>query len=181
MRFNETYYSIYDSSIKHLVPKSIDLMQWVGAGVKHLCVVLDTQKNDQLIHFSGITIVDSNPSFNDLYEQIRDLTEDKLTMLVSLYNHVNGGEILEITNTENINGIMFEYLRSTNGYLIYHHQFERFLENEMGYEEQVAIELRKSWNKKVVNKKVQIMSNENFNKLENLMPYVFTFSKVTNI
>jgi len=178
MRFIETYYSILDNSIKSLVPESIDLKQWVGAGVKYICVVLDSDKNDLLIHFSGITIEDKNPSFNDLYEQIRDLTEDKLTMLISLYNHVIGDEILDIINTENINGLNFKYLSSTNGYLIYHHQFERFLVNEIGYEEKDAIELRKSWNKKVLGEKEKIISNGSFHKIESLMPFDFLFIKL---
>ena len=177
MRFKETHYSIFDKSINSILPESIDLKQWVDAGVKNICVVLDTQVNDQLIYFSGITTEERNPSFNDLFGQIRDLTQDKFTMLTSLYNHLNGGEILEIINTENTNGQMFEYLTGTNGYLIYHHQFEWFLVNEMGYEEQDSIELRKSWNKKMIGEKEKVISNKNYHKLKGLMPFEFVFKK----
>ena len=99
-------------------------------------------------------------------------------MLTSLYNHLNGGEILEIINTENTNGQMFEYLTGTNGYLIYHHQFEWFLVNEMGYEEQDSIELRKSWNKKLIWEKEKLISNKNYHKLKGLMPFEFVFKKI---
>jgi hypothetical protein len=177
MRFTETYYSILDKAINTLVPDSIDLKLWIDAGVKNICVVLDSHESDLLIHFSGITIGDKNASFNDLFEQIHDLTDDKLTILISLYNRINGNKILEIINTKNTKGLNFEYLSSTNGYMIFHHQFERFLENEMGYEEQEAIVSRKSWNKKVIEEKEKVISNKYYDKLEGLMPLDFTFSK----
>jgi len=181
MRFNETYYSIFDNSIKPLVPESIDLKQWVDAGVKNICVVLDSHENDRLVHFSGISSDENNSlrlSFNDLYDQIVDLTEEKLSILTSLYNRVDADEILVIMNNSNIHGYFFQYLRETNGYLIYHHQLECFLLNEMGFDEKESIELRKSWNKKMMVEKVKVISNKNYYKLEVLMPFQFVFLKV---
>lgn len=180
MRFNETYYSIFDNSIKPHVPESIDLKQWVGAGVKHLCVVLDSHEHDRLVHFSGSSSDDNNRlnlSFNDLYDQIVDLTVDKLSILTSLYNRVDADEILVITNSSNINGWFLKYLSESNGYLIYHHQLEYFLTNELEFDEKEAIELRKFWNKKLIWEKEKVISNKNYNKLVGLMPFDFVFLK----
>ena len=181
MRFNETYYSIFDNSIKPHVPESVDLKQWVDAGVKYICVVLDSHENDRLVHFSGSSSDDNNRlnlSFNDLYDQIVDLTEYKLSILTSLYNRVDADEILVITNSSNINGCFFEYLSESNGYLIYHHQMEYFLLNEMGFDEKESIELRKSWNRKLIWEKEKVISNKNYNELVGLMPFDFVFKKM---
>jgi len=181
MRFNETYYSIFDNSIKPLVPESIDLKQWVDAGVKNICVVLDSHENDRLVNFSGISSdenISLRLSFNDLYDQIVDLTEEKLSILTSLYNRVDADEILVIMNNSNIHGYFFQYLSESNGYLIYHHQMECFLLNEMGFDEKESIELRKSWNRKIIREKEKVISNKNYHKLKGLMPFEFVFKKM---
>lgn len=180
MRFKEKIYPIFDDSINYILLENIDLKQWVDAGVKNICVVLDSHENDRMVHVSGSSSDDNNRlnlSFNDLYDQIVDLTEDKLSILTSLYNRVDADEILVITNSSNINGCFFEYLSESNGYLIYHHQMEYFLLNEMGFDEKESIELRKSWNKKVVGEKEKVISNTNYNKLVGLMPFDFVFLK----
>ena len=156
------------------------MKQWVDAGVKNIWVVLDSHKNDRLVHFSGISSDENNSlrlSFNDLYDQIVDLTEEKLSILTSLYNRVDADEILVIMNNSNIHGYFFQYLSESNGYLIYHHQMECFLLNEMGFDEKESIELRKSWNKKFILDKKKVFANGNYNKLEGLMPFDFVFLK----
>lgn len=180
MRFKETSYSIFDQSINSILLESVDLNQWIDSGVKNICVVLDTQENNRLVHCSGNGLDEKNRmnlSFNDLYDMTVDMTEDKLVMIKSLYNHVPSYEILEIINKQNKIGLMIDYLNNTNSYLIYHHQFERFLVNEMDYAEKEAVELRKSWNKKVNIKKQEVISNSNYLILKGLMPFEFTFNQ----
>ncbi len=182
MRFKETHYSIFDKSINTILPESVDLKQMIQTGVKHIRIVLDTHKNDRLVHFSGSSRLDDkvslNLSFNELYNQIIELTDDKLTLLVSLYNRINGKAILSIINTINRNEYFLEILSESNGYIIYHHQLEYFLINEMGFSEKEAHELRKSWNKKLVGETIKVISNKNYYKLKASMPFEFTFWKV---
>ncbi len=182
MRFKETHYSIFDKSINSILPESIDLKQMAQVGVKQIKIVLDNHQNDRLVHFSGSSSIDDklsmNISFNELYEQIIDLSDDKLSLLASLYNRLKGNAILRIINTINKNGNYLEILSESNGHLIYHHQLEFFLISEMGFSEKEAIELRKSWNKKVVSEKEKIFSNKNFYKLDGLMPFEFVFKKI---
>jgi len=181
MRFIETYNSILDNAIKRLVPDAIDLNQWVEAGVKTICVVLDSEDNNRIVHFSGSSDEKKSEvksTFNNLYHQIVGLTKDKLTILKSLYNHVSGDEVLVITNKRISTDILFDNLEESNGYLIYHHQLEYFLITEMGFDEKEAIELRKFWNRKIIREKVKVISNKNYHKLKGSMPFEFTFNKV---
>ena len=180
MRFKEAQYSILDNTINSIVPDSIDLSQWIKSGVKTICVVLDSEENNRIIHFSGSSDEKKSEiksTFNNLYNQIVDLTKDKLTILKSLYNHVSGDEALVITNKRISNDFLFDTLEESNGYLIYHHQLEYFLITQMGFDETEAIELRKSWNKKVAIEKEKINSNENFYKLDGLMPFEFVLNR----
>jgi hypothetical protein len=143
--------------------------------------VQDTEDNYRIIHFSGCSSEKKSEiktTFQSIYNQILDLSKDKLTILLSLYNHINGEEILGITNYSISTETLFDALRETNGYIIYHHQLEHFLINEMGFDAKEAIELRKSWNKKVLVEKMKVITYKNYYKLVGLMPFEFTFNKI---
>ncbi|MEY2921459.1 MAG: hypothetical protein RL108_68 [Bacteroidota bacterium] len=181
MRFKETQYSIHDISLRVIVPKFIDLDQWIQSGVKIVHIIQDIEVNNRIVHFSGCSLekkITEDISFNNLYMQIVKFTDDKLAILMSLYNRLDGDEILVITNNMNSTEVLFESLKESNGYLIYHHQFESFLMSEMGFDIIEANELRKSWNKKVKCEKEKVILNENYYKLVGLMPFEVTFNKV---
>jgi hypothetical protein len=55
---------------------------------------------------------------------------------------------------------------------------ECFLLNEMGFNEKESIELRKSWNRKMIGEKEKVISNKNYHKLKGLMPFEFVFIKI---
>jgi hypothetical protein len=134
------------------------------------------------IHFSGTTYNEAiikKKSFNELSELITSKSYQNLTILKSLYNRVDEIELLKIINQPFIsnNKYLIELLKDSNGYLIYHYQLEKFIQDNIGYNMDKAIGLRRSWNKKVIKEREVIFTNTNYYLIENRMPFYFVFKK----
>jgi len=89
--------------------------------------------------------------FNDLFEYLQiDNNKD----LVTLYNKIYNSKIIDIFNNPvtDLNPVVNEILIISNGYLIYHHQLELIVKYLFNISEDDAINLRRNWNKKLVDK-----------------------------
>jgi hypothetical protein len=73
---------------------------------------------------------------------------------------------------------LINLLSESNGYMIYHHQFEDFVKKYMGLDTKQSMELRRSWNKKLIKERERLMQNETFYLIEGRMPQYFVFNKV---
>ena len=162
--------------------KSELITEWLETGIKFIRVVSD-EDQDEIIHFSGTTSDRStiiNPTFQDLYELMVKKNDKNISILKSLYNKVEPDLLLSIINKPKI--VKSEYLTNllneSNGYMIYHHQFEDFVNNYMGLDTKQSMELRRSWNKKLIKEREKLIQNESFYLIEGRMPQYFVFSKV---
>ena len=72
---------------------------------------------------------------------------------------------------------LIELLKDSNGYLIYQHQLEKFIQDNIGYNKDKAIGLMRSWNKKIIKEREVIFTNTNYYLIENRMPFYFVFKK----
>ena len=68
-------------------------------------------------------------------------------------------------------------MSESNGHMIYHHQLEDFVRKYMGLDTTQAIELRKSWNKKLIKERERLIQSESFYLIESRMPQYFVFRK----
>ena len=173
----------FSENLKYKYEAKTDLInEWIGKGIKFIRVVYDEEKDD-VIHFSGTSSNNStiiNPTFQDLYELMVKKNDNNLSILKSLYNKVEPDLLLNIINTPKM--VKTEYLinllSESNGYMIYHHQFEDFVTKYMGLDIKQSMELRRSWNKKLIKERERLMQNETFYLIEGRMPQYFVFNKV---
>ena len=167
-RFNEKYALLED---------------WIGKGIKYVRVVLQDDKSE-IIHFSGTTNNLSNilnPTFQDIYDMIGSIDENKFSILKTLYNRVSPDLILSIIDTpcNAKNKYLSTLLQESNGYMLYAHQFEDFLKKYLELSNDEAVEFRKLWNKKSIkNREILIQSNFYY-LIESRMPQYFVFHKVS--
>ena len=172
----------FNENLKYkYVAKSDLINEWIGKGIKFIRVVLDEEKDD-IIHFSGTSSNNStiiNPTFQDLYELIFKKNDNNYCILKSLYNRVEPDIILNIIN--NPKPVKSDYLKNllseSNGYIIYHHQLEDFVRKYMGLDTTQSIEMRKSWNKKLIKERERLIQSESFYLIESRMPQYFVFKK----
>ena len=185
MRYVEMILSVDDASIIKF-PKLVDTVkQWTMSGVRFIRLVTDTVKPDYIIHFSGSSNdpLNSNaPSFNDLYEKIKEPDAQKVGILKALYNHVSPDIILTIINNplQSKNEYLHNLLESSNGYLIYKHQFEQFIMDKLGLSQQAAIAFTQEWNKKSIRNREPLIQSEHYFLIESRMPQYFVFDKPAN-
>ena len=185
MRYVEMILSVDDASIIKF-PKLVDTVkQWTMSGVRFIRLVTDTVKPDYIIHFSGSSNdpLNSNvPSFNDLYEKIKEPDAQKVGILKAIYNHVSPDIILKIINNplQSKNEYLHNLLESSNGYLIYKHQFEQFIMDKLGLSQQAAIAFTQEWNKKSIRKREPLIQSEHYFLIESRMPQYFVFDKPAN-
>ena len=166
-------FSIYNKYIK----------EWSDKGVKYIRCVIDEDEPSILIHFSGTSVNELSIDrllYNDLFNRIINKSFNNIAILKSLYNRVNGEEILTIINQpfNTIDKYLFALLADSNGYLIYHHQFESFIQDKIECTKDEALKLRKSWNKKIISDRGLILTHEHYWLIENRMPFYFTFKKL---
>lgn len=172
----------FNENLKYkYVAKSDLINEWIGKGIKFIRVVHDEEKDD-IIHFSATSSNNStiiNPTFQDLYELIVNKSDDNYSILKSLYNRVDPNKILNVIN--NSKSVKTEYLKNllseSNGYLIYHHQFEDFVSKYLNLDTYQSIDLRKSWNKKLIKERERLIQSESFYLIEGRMPQYFVFQK----
>ncbi len=173
----------FSENLKYKYEAKSDLInEWIGKGIKFIRIVYDEEKHD-IIHFSGTSSNNSNiinPTFQDLYELMIKKNDNNLSILKSLYNKVEPDLILTIINKPKL--VKNEYLKNllseSNGYLIYHHQFEDFVTKNMGLDTKQSLELRRSWNKKLIKQREKLIQNDSFYLIEGRMPQYFVFKKV---
>lgn len=162
--------------------KSELITEWLETGIKFIRVVSD-EDQDEIIHFSGTTSDRStiiNPTFQDMYEMIANKSKENLSILKSLYNRVDPNIIMTIINKPRLtkNKFLVNLLSDSNGYLIYHHQFEDFVRMHLGLDLKQSTEFRRSWNKKLIRERERLMQNDSFYLIEGRMPQYFVFNKV---
>lgn len=172
----------FNENLKYRFNEKNSLIQeWVNTGIKFVRVVLD-EENDKIIHFSGTSNNSSNiinPTFQDLFEMIRTVDDNNLSILKTLYNRVEPDLILTIINKplNSKERYLSELLKESNGYLIYAHQFEGFCRKYLNLTEGESIELRRDWNKKFIKKREVLIQSEFYYLIESRMPQYFVFQK----
>lgn len=182
MKYVEMILTVEDAAIIQF-PSILDkVKQWASNGVKFIRLVTDNVKPDRIIHFSGSSnnpLKSNAPTFNELYEKIKEPNAQKIAILKALYNHVSPDIILTIINTplHSKNAYLQGLLAESNGYLIYKHQLETFACDMLGLSPEAAIALRKDWNKKSVRKREPLMQSEHYYLIESRMPQYFVFDK----
>jgi uncharacterized protein YbaP (TraB family) len=173
----------FSENLKYKYEAKSDLInEWVNKGIKFIRVVYDEEKDD-IIHFSGTSSNNSNiinPTFQDLYELMEKKNDNNLSILKSLYNKVEPELLLNIINKPKMvkTQYLINLLSESNGYMIYHHQFEDFVRMHMSLDLKQSLELRRSWNKKLIKERERPMQNETFYLIEGRMPQYFVFNKV---
>lgn len=175
VRLNE-FPEIYSKKYSNLIK------QWFDVGITFIKYVIDKNNPEELVHITGSAFFDPSlkgETYSDIYNLINCKSKNNLTILNSLYNRVSGAEIIRIINQpiHSTNKYLSELLADSNGYLIYHHQLESFIEIKMGYSSEEALRLRRSWNKKVIREREIIITNEHYWMIETRMPLYFTFKK----
>lgn len=175
VRLNE-FPEIYSKKYSNLIK------QWFDVGITFIKYVIDKNNPDELVHITGSAFFDPSlkgETYSDIYNLINCKSKNNLTILNSLYNRVSGAEIIRIINQpiHSTNKYLSELLADSNGYLIYHNQFESFIERKMGYSAEEALRLRRSWNKKVIREREIIITNEHYWMIETRKPLYFTFKK----
>lgn len=182
MKYVEMILSVEDASIIKF-PTIVDkVKEWASNGIRFIRLVTDTVKPDYIIHFSGSSnnpVKSSAPSFNELYEKVKDPNTQNITILKALYNHVSPEIILTIINSplSSKNAYIQGLLAESNGYLIYKHQLEQFIMDKLGLDAAAATTLRKDWNKKSVRKREPLIQSEHYFLIESKMPQYFVFDK----
>jgi len=182
MKYVEMILSVEDASIIKF-PTIVDkVKEWASNGIRFIRLVTDTVKPDDIIHFSGSSnnpVKSSAPSFNELYEKVKDPNVQNITILKALYNHVSPEIILTIINSplSSKNTYIQGLLAESNGYLIYKHQLEQFIMDKLGLDAAAATTLRKDWNKKSVRKREPLIQSEHYFLIESKMPQYFVFDK----
>jgi hypothetical protein len=182
MNYTESFVPITDPILKQFNSYTEELELWANKGIKYIRYVIDKNNPVLPIHFSGTTYNEAiikKKSFNELSELITSKSHQNLTILKSLYNRVDEIELLKIINQPFIsnNKYLIELLKDSNGYLIYQYQLEKFIQDNIGYNMDKAIGLRRSWNKKVIKEREVIFTNTNYYLIENRMPFYFVFKK----
>jgi len=182
MKYVEMILSVEDASIIKF-PTIVDkVKEWASNGIRFIRLVTDTVKPDYIIHFSGSSnnpVKSTAPSFNELYEKVEDPNAQNITILKALYNHVSPEIILTIINSplSSKNAYIQGLLAESNGYLIYKHQLEQFIMDNLGLDAAAATTLRKDWNKKSVRKREPLIQSEHYFLIESKMPQYFVFNK----
>jgi hypothetical protein len=185
MKYVEMILSVEDASIIKF-PTIVDkVKEWASNGIRFIRLVTDTVKPDDIIHFSGSSnnpVKSTAPSFNELYEKVKDPSAQNITILKALYNHVSPEIILTIINSplSSKNAYIQALLAESNGYLIYKHQLEQFIMDNLGLDAAAATTLRKDWNKKSVRKREPLIQSEHYFLIESKMPQYFVFDKPVN-
>jgi hypothetical protein len=185
MKYVEMILSVEDASIIKF-PTIVDkVKEWASNGIRFIRLVTDTVKPDYIIHFSGSSnnpVKSTAPSFNELYEKVKDPNTQNITILKALYNHVSPEIILTIINSplSSKNAYIQALLAESNGYLIYKHQLEQFIMDKLGLDAAAATTLRKDWNKKSVRKREPLIQSEHYFLIESKMPQYFVFDKPVN-
>jgi hypothetical protein len=182
MKYVEMILSVEDASIIKF-PTIVDkVKEWASNGIQFIRLVTDSVKPDYIIHFSGSSnnpVKSTAPSFNELYEKVKDPNAQNITILKALYNHVSPEIILTIINSplSSKNAYIQGLLAESNGYLIYKHQLEQFIMDKLGLDTAAAITLRKDWNKKSVRKREPLIQSEHYFLIESRMPQYFVYDK----
>lgn len=182
MKYVEMILSVEDASIIKF-PTIVDkVKEWASNGIQFIRLVTDSVKPDYIIHFSGSSnnpVKSTAPSFNELYEKVKDPNVQNITILKALYNHVSPEIILTIINSpiSSKNVYIQGLLAESNGYLIYKHQLEQFIMDKLGLDAAAATTLRKDWNKKSVRKREPLIQSEHYFLIESKMPQYFVFDK----
>jgi hypothetical protein len=182
MKYVEMILSFEDASIIKF-PTLVDkVKEWASNGIRFIRLVTDSVKPDYIIHFSGSSnnpVKSTAPSFNELYEKVEDPNAQNITILKALYNHVSPEIILTIINSplSSKNAYIQGLLAESNGYLIYKHQLEQFIMDNLGLDAAAATTLRKDWNKKSVRKREPLIQSEHYFLIESKMPQYFVFNK----
>ena len=182
MKYVEMVLSIEDAAIIRF-PRIVEKMKdWSKRGIKFIRLVTDGVRPDYILHFSGSSIDPlkaNTPSFNELYDRIKEPTTQKLTILKALYNHVSPEIITTIINTPiaSNNKYIQGLLAESNGYLIYKHQLEQFIMDKLNYSQAAAMELRRDWNKKSIRQREILIQSDDYYLIENKMPQYFVFEK----
>ena len=181
MKYVEMILSIDDANIIQF-PSLLDrVVKWKQQGIKFIRMVTDAIRPSEVIHLSGTSNnqhVSTKLTFNDIYDAIKQPTEQNFTILKSLYNKVDSEIILKIINTPicSNNKYIKELLQQSNGYMIYQHQMQQFLIDKMGYTSNAAIELTYDWNKKVIKQRELLIQCDDYYLIENKMPQYFLFT-----
>lgn len=185
MKYVEMILSIDDANIIQF-PSLLDrVVKWKEQGIKFIRMVTDALRPCEVIHLSGASnkqLVSTKLTFNDIYDTIKQPTEQNFTILKCLYNKVDSEIILKIINTpiSSNNKYIMELLHQSNGYMIYKHQMQQFIVDKMGYTSNAAIELTHDWNKKVINQRELLIQCDEYYLIENKMPQYFLFTIPNN-
>jgi Ran GTPase-activating protein (RanGAP) involved in mRNA processing and transport len=137
MKYVEMILSIDDANIIQF-PSLLDrVVKWKEQGIKFIRMVTDTIRPSEVIHLSGASNkqhVSTKLTFNDIYDAIKQPTEQNFTILKCLYNKVDSEIILKIINTpiSSNNKYIMELLHQSDGYMIYKHQMQQFIVDKMG-------------------------------------------------
>jgi len=181
MKYVEMILSIDDANIIQF-PTLLDrVVKWKEQGIKFIRMVTDAIRPSEVIHLSGASNkqhVSTKLTFNDIYDAIKQPTEQNFTILKCLYNKVDSEIILKIINTpiSSNNKYIMELLYQSNGYMIYKHQMQQFIVDKMGYTSNAAIELTNDWNKKVIKQRELLIQCDDYYLIENKMPQYFLFT-----
>ena len=181
MKYVEMILSIDDANIIQF-PSLLDrVVKWKEQGIKFIRMVTDAIRPSEVIHLSGTSNnkrLSTKLTFNDIYDDIKQPTEQNFTILKSLYNKVDSEIILKIINTPicSNNKYIKELLQQSNGYMMYQHQMQQFVIDKMGYTSNAAIELTNDWNKKVIKQRELIIQCDDYYLIENKMPQYFLFT-----
>lgn len=180
MKYVEMILSVDDASIIKFPSVVEKVKDWASNGVKFIRLVTDSVKPDYIIHFSGSSydpLKSTMPSFNELFEKVKDPNEQNVRILKTLYSHVSPELILSMLNTPlySKNQYIQNLLEQSNGYLIYKHQLDQFIMDKIGLNMEDAIQLREDWNKKSVRQRERLIQSEHYYLIESKMPQYFVF------
>jgi hypothetical protein len=163
-------------SIKELI------LEWQKQGLKYVRIVINDSVTNNIIYISGLSFDENQslkPTFSDLYDLLKIKDEITITMLMSLYNKISADLLLNMLNTQikSKDKYIDELLKESNGYLIYHHQLEKFVIDKIKVNKKDAIVIRRNWNKKVVKVREKLIQADDYYLIENKMPQYFVFEK----
>jgi len=162
------------------ISQAIERINLLACG-DFIYIVKENQNNNVVFWsiISSIEKINIVHEFNTLFNRINIKSEDNIKLLISFYQRVNSEDLVSIINNPYSiqDDYLNEFLKESNGYLIYRHQFENLLIDRFGFSNQDAINMRKDWNLKRYAKIEELKINPNFIPIIKRMPFYFVISK----
>lgn len=154
--FPEYYTDIKDSifdtipNAKFIKEKAVDSTEMQ---VHFIYPLIDRKMADELKEINVNTEIEDY-CFNDLFNFLNIQTNQDFSLLVLLYNKIYNTRLVDIMLNPIIDSNPFinQILSISNGYLIFHHQLESIVKHLFKVSDDTAIEMRRNWNKKLIQK-----------------------------